>query len=476
MVVDQVVGSASAGCDAGPTCSVASPSPLANGLHQWKVLPQNVSGTGSWSVEGFFTISTPLSAPTQAPTLVAPIGSVAAQTGLSFSWTTVTAATEYELLIKGPGLLVINPVFSQVFAAGAVCTGGTCAYTPPGIIYINGALYQWWVRARNGGGDGPWATQFVVSNPSLPPSVQPAITAPAGAISSATPTYIWSPAPGTTQYRVYVTRGGAVVTNTVVTDAAAGCPGNQTGFGSCSSAAPVPLLNGVHEVRVRAGNAFGEGLWSPASSFTVSTPTAPPSGSPTAISPTGTISALSPTFTWTSVIGATDYRLYVKRGGTVVVDQVVAAATAGCAGGGNCSIASPAPLVNGAHSWKVLPNPAGSGSWSAERAFTVDNPTLPPGGAAALVSPVGVIGTTAPDFIWSRQYVVAATSYRLLIKASNGATVLDQDFPDAVCAGATCTAVTPTLLLPGTGYEWWIQPKNAAGAGSLSVKLAFTTP
>ena len=478
VVVDQVVTSVSASCDAGPTCSVPSPLPLANGLHQWKVLPQNVSGPGSWSAEGSFTISTTSSAPTQAPTLVAPIGSVTAQAGLAFSWTTVTAASEYELLIKGPGLLVINPVFNQVFAEGAVCTGGTCAYTPPGITYVNGALYQWWVRARNGGGDGPWATQFVVSNPSLPPSVQPAVTAPIGTVSTATPAYAWSPAPGATQYRVYVTRAGAIVTDTVVAADAAGCAGNQTGFGSCSWAGPPgSLLNGVHEARVRAGNAFGEGPWSATSTFTVSTSTTPPSGSPTAISPTGTISALSPTFTWTSVIGATDYRLYVKRGGAVVIDQIVAAVAALCGGGGNCSIASPASLINGTHTWKVLPqNAAGSGSWSVERTFTVDNPTLPPGGAAVLVSPVGLIATITPDFTWTRQYVVGATSYRLLIKRSNGLTVLDQDFPDAVCTGTTCTAVAPVSLLSATGYEWWIQPKNAAGAGNMSAKGVFTTP
>ena len=55
VVVDSTITAAAAGCDTG-TCSVVSPATLASGLHEWKVLPQNVVGTGTWSDAGTFTV------------------------------------------------------------------------------------------------------------------------------------------------------------------------------------------------------------------------------------------------------------------------------------------------------------------------------------------------------------------------------------------------------------------------------------
>lgn len=90
---------------------------------------------------------------------------------------------------------------------------------------------------------------------------------------------------------------------------------------------------------------------------------------PSLVSPSGTVLEFQVTLRWNAANGANWYRLLVEKNSATVVDEMLEASSV-CSSG-ECTFLSPV-LSNGDFTWKVRSrNPAGWGSWSNTRSFTI---------------------------------------------------------------------------------------------------------
>ena len=97
--------------------------------------------------------------------------------------------------------------------------------------------------------------------------------------------------------------------------------------------------------------------------------------------------------------------------------------------------------------------------------------TIPPPGAATLVSPNGSITDTTPTYTWNK--VTAATWYYLWVNGPSGAVIQQWYESSAVCGASTCSATPATGLATGN-HTWWIQTWNSTGVGPWSNGMSFT--
>lgn len=194
-------------------------------------------------------------------------------------------------------------------------------------------------------------------------------------------------------------------------------------------------------------------------------------GTPTLIAPSGGTTSL-PDFQWNSTAGADQYRLYVAdSSANPKIDVTVDAATAGCAAGppAVCTYNPNMALADGAGVFWIagISLIDGAGPWSNGLQFNVGAGIL-----ATLVSPVGAISDTTPDYVWNA--VVGATSYRVWIESAGSIPLIDQTLtPGEVgCASemGTCTFTTGTALNNGNG-QWWVQVQPG---GRWSSPLSFS--
>ncbi|MCZ7547039.1 MAG: hypothetical protein M5R40_27540 [Anaerolineae bacterium] len=220
--------------------------------------------------------------PPGQPTLTAPNGTIIINNPV-YSWNAVQGATSYRLYVGGADGMVID----ERFQAPTVCPNATCSATP-GASLANGA-YQWWVQARNDGGDGPWSNpmHFTVAVP-VPGAAT--LTSPTGNIGADNqPTYWWNDVQYATHYQLYVSGPNSYVFNGWVRDAVA-CNGT-----TCSHDTGATLANGAHTWWVRTWSSGGYGPWSASMDFFVGDPLPP---APTPQQPTGTLYQNAPAFQW----------------------------------------------------------------------------------------------------------------------------------------------------------------------------------
>jgi C1A family cysteine protease len=105
----------------------------------------------------------------------------------------------------------------------------------------------------------------------------------------------------------------------------------------------------------------------------------------------------------------------------------------------------------------------------ATHSFTI----LSPPGQATLISPSGTITTMTPSFTWNG--VSSATDYLLWVDDPTGTKIQQWYTAEAAgCVSGTGTcSVTPSVTLAAGSCTWWIQCKNSAGTGPLSISMAF---
>ena len=314
-----------------------------------------------------------------------------------------------------------------------------------------------------------WVDAFLVNGGGAVGVATP--RSPSGSVATATPTYTWSAASGAAEYRLAVQQ---TASGTSVLDqwfsAASVCSGS-----TCSVTPSTTLSSEAHRFWIQARNGSLTGGWSAGMSFTVSTSgpgpaPGPAPGVPSPISPTGTVATTRPTYTWSTVAGATAYRLavQVKATGASAHDQWHTASTV-CTGG-TCSVTPAASLGSGAHRfWVQARNGTVAGGWSAGRDFTVS--ASAPSGVPTLLSPQATISTTSPPFRWTS--VSGATEYRLAVQyTANGSSVHDQWHPASACSGGTCSVQLPSALAAGA-HRWWVQTRNGSAVGGWSAGMSF---
>ncbi|MBE7480999.1 MAG: hypothetical protein HS104_13580 [Polyangiaceae bacterium] len=292
---------------------------------------------------------------------------------------------------------------------------------------------------------------------------------PSGVISSASPQYVWNAESTATSYEIYVYEYATATThhNSTLSAAAANC---GSGTGQCDVTPAVTLPNGTYTWWVRGINGDGAGAWSADMWFTVSAT----GGVGT---PTGNISTRTPTYTWASVAGAINYQVYTYNYGTSTThfNSTLTAAQAGCGGGGTCTTTQTPALPQGEEYWWVRAETAGGWqAWSPNNSFTV----LPVAPAdIMLVSPYNSQVYPTPTFMWNATWDV--DNYEIYIyNYDTATTALNQDITPAAagCSAGTgtCSWTASTALATGTGYYWWIRPKNTSGVANWSIGYPFS--
>jgi hypothetical protein len=301
----------------------------------------------------------------KATTLIAPQGDTADNTP-TFTWNSESNSTYYRLYVNDS---TTQGKIAEWYKAEDVgcANGGICSLTPTTSLAEGEGT--WWIKTWNDAGEGPWsaAKNFnVVRNQTTVP-VAATLISPSGTIDDNAPNYRWNPVNNATWYYLYVndsaTQGKIQQWYTA----------NELGCstGTCSVTPTATLALGSATWWVKTWNDAGEGPWSNAQNFTVSSPSS--SGSlakPTLISPKGTINTNLPVYNWNPVNNATWYYLYVKDGtDTVHTDWF---STSACSSG-ICLIRPSFTLSNGNATWWVIPwnETVGYGVWSDGTNFSV---------------------------------------------------------------------------------------------------------
>ncbi len=305
---------------------------------------------------------------------------------------------------------------------------------------------------------------------SLPGKATP--VSPSAAISSLKPTYVWNAVSNATSYLLWVNSGSSSpLILTWFTASEAGC---SSGTGTCSATPATSLASGAGAWWIQTRNSAGDGPWSDAMTFSVSS--GGPPAAATLVSPGGAITTPTPAFVWNAVSDATWYYLWVNSGGSSPLIAIwYTAAQAGCSSGtGRCSVTPAAVLAAGEGAWWIQTwNPAGYGPWSSALAFGVSSGGPP--AAAILVSPSGATATATPTFIWKA--VANATWYYLWVNNGGPSGAIRQWFTSAqtgCAAGTGLCSVTPTQTLAPGASAWWIQTWNSSGYGPWSSEMPFT--
>lgn len=142
----------------GDTCDAASPPApdLASGKYVWWLRGWNATGAGPWAGQHFTVDIVP-----GAPQLLAPLGTISGsgKTIPTYEWSRVDGALQYELWITEirDGT---RKLYSRWFKAEDVCDESKCSVLSPPAPTLNRCYdYDWWVRAWNGAGEGPWSTE-----------------------------------------------------------------------------------------------------------------------------------------------------------------------------------------------------------------------------------------------------------------------------------------------------------------------------
>jgi len=230
-------------------------------------------------------------------------------------------------------------------------TASSTSYTPgTGLAPGN---YHWRVRATNSCGDGSWSSTWSVTILSTPSATS--LSAPSNGSSTCdtTPYFDWSSVSGATSYHIQVDDNSSF-----------GSPGIDTTTSNSNYTSGSALSPGTYYWRVRASNSCGDGSWSPTWSFTiVSTPAAPSLSSPPNASETDDT---TPTFSWSSVSGATSYRIQVDDDfgfSSPEIDQTTS----------STSYTPGSELPDGdTYYWQVqASNSCGSGPWPAVWEFAI---------------------------------------------------------------------------------------------------------
>lgn len=356
--------------------------------------------------------------PTPQP--IGPLGDSVAHASADLTplllWSKVAGADSYRVQLNDNGTQV-----SDVTVTGA----DTLSWKPTAPLKI-GHTYDWWVMARNSRDDGEsyWSdtATFYLD------LATPRLTSPSGKIKSTKPTLQWDPVFGADSYVFWVSD------NATGDFQAARVRTNQATLDT-------PLIPGHSYswwINAQTAEQY-QSPWGGPLSFGVQT-----LDPPTLLGPTGKTNKSKPTFTWSSVVDATGYEIWVTENGSKAFDQVVGDVT---------TWVPPTSLMYGnRYEWWVLAlNDFGVESdWSTGAAFnlTLDVPTL--------LGPSGNITNAKPTLRWNP--VDGADSYNVyLANNTNGSYSLSTVKGTAGIPGEA--------LVAGDSYSFWVQAQ-ATGSGT----------
>lgn len=280
--------------------------------------------------------------PKSAPTLSAPANAnVSNNAAPTFSWTSVSDATSYKIVIDNN---------SNLGSPERTGTPTGTSYTPS--PNLTDGVYYWRVRGVNADGEGPWSTsrQFTVDTQA---PAQPTIIGPGNNTggTNAQPLFAWNTVSGAVRYEMRL--GGSNPPTRLVLSA------NQTQYQQ-----PYVLVAGAYYWQLRTIDAAGN-----ASAWTT-----PYKRTVTSLLDAAPImnyyTTAAVTLAWGGVSGATDYEIQVDSVSTFPAPLEFTTTT-----DGNTLQATTSALSNGVHYWRVRARRNGSwGTWSAVSNFQVNVP------------------------------------------------------------------------------------------------------
>ena len=297
---------------------------------------------------------------------------------------------------------------------------------------------------------------------------------------SRTPSFTWSAVPGSASYRIMVAANQTDLPLGPWVDVCTKCVINATSA-TTSFTAPSQLASGTSYFwQVKVQGPSGEpGTWSQQAGFATD-PTFPAPGS--SIPATGTENVpTQPTFTWSSVPGATSYRIMVATSQEALPSDPLSTTCPDCVINATSGTNSFTPTVtlapNTVYYWQVRAEGTFGGYWITRSSFVTlaiypqPMPVSPSGGA---------IGVPAkPTFRWIE--VVGAPQYRMM--AATSPSILPTGPTDTRCnkcvinTTGTSTSYTPgAALSAGTTYYWQVRAEGVSGVGGYwSQQRSFTT-
>ena len=218
---------------------------------------------------------------------------------------------------------------------------------------------------------------------------------------------------------------------------------NDDQLSTASWTPPVDLPGGQYRYWVRAFDASGNaGAWSSGDTFIVSmTLTDPPPSFD-----------LTPDFNWGSVPEAATYEIFLRQSGGDIHETGLTGA----------SYTPASDLAEGPLYWwvRAVDSSGRKGAWSIRHDISV-------GGRSMITAPVGVAGSSTPQFDW--QAITGAGRYILHVETLAGAVVIRED-------NVLTNSFTPGSPLASGNYRVWVKAINASDntSGYWSAPVDFT--
>ena len=266
-----------------------------NTLYYWRVKAHNAGGDSPWSDVWNFTTAP---APQPQPILVSPAnGAVNVPQPVTLKWRKLPTATSYHVQVS------LNVGFTAVVIDD---DAADTLYTIPAGGLSGTTTYYWHVLGSNAGGQGPYADPPFHFGTAVAPPAPPVLTSPPdhqNPVNTTGQVFQWNASAGATSYRIQISLDPNFATTFVnqVTGAATQYTHNNPPFAN----------NTTYYWRVNAMNAGGTGNWSIVWDFHTIEATLP---APTLIAPpNNSVNVpLTPTLNWSTVSGATGYRVQIS--------------------------------------------------------------------------------------------------------------------------------------------------------------------
>lgn len=398
---------------------------LPHGTYYWRVTGLDADDhPGTSSAARSFTKDNP------PPTIIYPINGTEIVIP-AFGWQAAAGAVTYQVEISpSPSIVPVEETYTT-FNSLLI----------PKDTLPNGA---WYARVKGVDTDGHIGTQgnVVYFTKNIP---APSLVSPAADAAVTTPTLQWQAVEGAAYYKVELSTNASFI------------PIEKTLTTYNLQITPKDALTpGDHYWRVTGiDNDDHSGSISNSRKFTVNSPPAPTDTTPQLLTPASNETLTTdPTFTWTRVIGATDYHLIVSQYADFHANYDspyldYASYTPSIEG-------SQDSFANNTYYWKVQArNGTSIIATSEARSFTKQQPLN-------LVAPADGGGLVIdPSFEW--EHFVGADRYHLVVsKEADFAPLYDSVYPDY--RGYTpYTPGTYDTYVNGT-YYWKVQAQNSSGS------------
>ncbi len=229
--------------------------------YTWWVGAVSVSGTIGWSSGQSFSVAA----------VAASLSGTIATTSPSFTWTGVAGVSSYQIWLT-------DQTTGQTLAP--TVTGTT--WTPSQALNL-GDRYTWWIGTIGTSGKIAWSSGQTFS-------IGIVTNGPSGTIATNLPTFAWTSLAGISSYEIWLTDQTTGKTVTPIVTGTSWAPSSGLRFGD------------NYVWWVGAIGAGGKISWSGAQYFTIA---------PTVSGPGGTSASGSFAFSWSSVIGASSYQVWL---------------------------------------------------------------------------------------------------------------------------------------------------------------------